>query len=83
MDTEGSELRVLQGAERVLADQRPLVWVSVHPQFSIDMYGLTREDLLAFMRAHGYRCEQLAIDHEEHWLFWPKEGPTPKDWRTL
>jgi FkbM family methyltransferase len=81
MDTEGSELLVLRGAEETLRTDRPIVWVSVHPEFSVDMYDLTREDLLRHMRTLDYRCEQLAIDHEEHWLFWPAEGATPRDFR--
>ena len=28
---EGSELVALRGARRILLDQRPLVWVSIHP----------------------------------------------------
>lgn len=81
MDTEGSELRVVQGAERILAEDRPLVWISVHPEFSVQMYETTRLDLLRFMQARGYRCEWLAWDHEEHWLFWPAERDEPRDWR--
>lgn len=81
MDTEGSELLVLRGAEETLRTDRPLVWVSVHPEFSVQMYGLTREDLLRFMWMLGYRSDLLAIDHEEHWLFWHPEGRQPTDWR--
>lgn len=77
MDTEGSELRVLQGAERILTEDRPLVWISVHPEFSVDMYGTTRLDLLRHMQARDYICRWLATDHEEHWLFHPKEGQFP------
>lgn len=71
MDVEGAELLVMRGAGGILDHHRPLVWVSVHPQFSWDMYQLTRDDLLTFMADHDYRAELLAIDHEEHWLFRP------------
>lgn len=71
IDTEGSELAVLQGGAGVLDHHRPLVWVSIHPQFSIDMYGVTANDCLQFMADHGYTAEHLASDHEEHWLFTP------------
>lgn len=83
MDTEGSELIVLRGARFTLEKDRPLVWVSVHPQFSVDMYDLTREDLLRFMWELDYRSEILAVDHEEHWLFWPDEGSAPEHWHDL
>lgn len=81
MDTEGSELRVLYGAERILAEHRPLVWVSVHPQFSVDMYGLTRDNLDHFMLQRGYRSELLAIDHEHHVVYHHPEGRQLVDWR--
>ncbi len=81
MDTEGSELRVIQGAERILTENHPLVWISIHPTFSVDMYGLTREDLLRMMQSFGYRAEWLATDHEEHWAFWHPEGRRLEDFR--
>jgi hypothetical protein len=36
-------------------------------------YGHTKADLLFFMDAQDYEAELLAVDHEEHWLFLPKE----------
>lgn len=71
MDVEGAELLVLRGAAGILDHHRPLVWVSVHPKFSWDMYQVTRDDLLTFMLDHDYRAEIVALDHEEHWLFRP------------
>jgi FkbM family methyltransferase len=70
-DVEGAELRVLLGAERVLREHRPLVWVSVHPQFMMDTHRDTPDDLFAYMTKVGYVAEHLATDHEEHWLFSP------------
>jgi FkbM family methyltransferase len=72
IDTEGSELVVLRGAAGVLDHVRPLVWVSIHPEFSIDMYDLTKSDCLQFMADHNYVAEHLATDHEEHWFFTPR-----------
>lgn len=71
MDIEGSELRALRGAQRVLRDVRPKVWVSVHPEFMQDLYGHTKDQLMDYMDSFGYMAELLAIDHEEHWLFLP------------
>lgn len=72
MDVEGSELRVLRGAERLLRQCRPLVWVSVHTdqQWMDEKYPLDgRDAVVGFMSSLGYRAELLAVDHEEHWLF--------------
>jgi len=72
IDCEGSELRVLQGARRVLEEQRPMVWVAVHPEFMADQYGDHPDELHEFMVEVGYRGVLLADVHEEHWLFTPK-----------
>lgn len=69
LDVEGAELRVLLGAERVLRENRPLVWVSVHPQFMWDTHQDTPEQLFEYMAKLDYVAEHLATDHEEHWLF--------------
>lgn len=71
IDVEGAELRVMLGANRVLAQHRPVVWISVHPQFMDDTHGDTPQQLYDFMSSHGYRREHLATDHEEHEVFWP------------
>lgn len=71
MDVEGAELRVLIGAHGTLMTHRPLVWVSIHPQFMDDAHHDSPEDLHDYMRACGYSAEHLATDHEEHWFFHP------------
>lgn len=69
IDVEGAELRVLIGAHGTLMQHRPLVWVSIHPQFMDDTHGDHPDDLHGYMRSCGYRGEHLATDHEEHWFF--------------
>jgi FkbM family methyltransferase len=74
MDVEGSELRVLRGAERILREDRPLVWVSVHTddQWMTENYAQDRRgDIDAFMGGLGYVPELLAVDHEEHVAYFP------------
>jgi len=71
IDSEGSELHVLQGAARTLRTAKPIVWVSVHPVFMSEQYGHTPKDLNDYMEAAGYVGELLAVDHEEHWLYLP------------
>lgn len=73
MDVEGSELRVLQGCTHLLMEHRPLVWVSIHPEFMRDLYGDTVADLVEFMDGFGYQREHLAAEHEWHTFFYPEE----------
>lgn len=73
IDVEGAELLVLAGAEKTLREHRPLVWCSVHPDMMERDYGHTKEDLLFFMDDCGYDAELLAVDHEHHVFFSPKE----------
>lgn len=73
IDVEGAELQVLRGAEHTLRELRPLVWVSVHPEFMADMYGDTPDDLHGFFDKLGYERTFLTTDHEQHWFMWPVE----------
>jgi len=72
VDTESYELEAMVGAGRVLADHRPLVWLSVHPPFLADR-GLSDVMVHGTMADAGYVGTWLASDHEEHWLFRPTE----------
>lgn len=74
IDVEGAEWEVLKGAEWTLKEYMPLVFVSVHPEFMVNDYGYTKEDLLFWMDSLGYEAELLAIDHEHHYVFWHPEG---------
>lgn len=77
MDVEGSELRVLRGATRILQRDRPLVWVSVHTddQWMAENYPQDTADVVCgYMAGFGYTAQRLAVDHEEHWFFRHPEG---------
>lgn len=74
IDTEGSELEVLKGAMRILQEKRPLVYVSVHPQFLIDMYGQTEQELHDYMDSLSYDMKLLANVHEKHYTAYPRQG---------
>ena len=73
IDVEGAELEVLRGADRTLSGDtiwgKPIVFVSVHPEFSVEMYGHTPVDLHRYMGEHGYTPIWLASDHEEHFVY--------------
>ena len=71
MDVEGGEFHVLRGAKRTLETDRPVVFVSIHPQFMKQMYGESDKALHAWMLGYGYEGTHLATDHEEHWCFRP------------
>lgn len=72
IDVEGAELEVLRGASWILHNDRPLVWVSIHPQFMRHHFSQRPADLHTFMEHHDYRAVHLGDDHEEHWLFTPR-----------
>lgn len=74
LDIEGAELRALTGAAAVLAEDRPVVFCSTHPDF-LPQYGDTAEDLHAYMARAGYCCERLDEAHEIHELWTPCAEP--------
>lgn len=72
MDVEGGEYDVLLGAKRLLTEERPIVFVSVHPEFLRERYNMTPDDLLVLMEHHyGYTGTYLGYDHEYHWVYKP------------
>lgn len=71
IDVEGSELEVLKGAEGILLLHRPIVWVSIHPDFMRDLYWSSPVEVHALMEDLGYTGELLADTHEQHWVFRP------------
>lgn len=79
IDVEGAELTVLRGAQRILAEARPDVFVSIHidlPWIDEKYPGDTGDKVREFMEAFDYvefGGKPLAIDHEEHVWFSPEE----------
>lgn len=69
IDVEGSELRVLKGAEKTLIDHSPIVYVSVHDAFMAQMYDEYAADMFKYMKDLGYKYKLLAYDHELHVRF--------------
>lgn len=58
IDVEGAELMVLRGAKAVLAQHRPLIFLSVHPR-ELEVLGASTEALVAFIAAAGYVCREI------------------------
>lgn len=65
-DVEGSELKVLRGAEAIIRKHHPGILLSVHPP-ALPQYGCSKEDIEFFLCAMSYHREIIAVDHEEHW----------------
>lgn len=72
MDIEGAELQALKGAERLLTEDRPLLWVSVHPEFLRHHFQQTAGDVYRFLEERDYRVTHLADDHETHVMAEPR-----------
>src|SRR5580765_5504588 len=56
MDVEGAEPLVMQGAARLLRDDRPVVLSELHPTQLDRASGTTGDSFLSAMRAAGYRA---------------------------
>lgn len=74
MDIEGAELIAMRGATRILEEQKPLVWISIHPEFMYANFNQYMHELMSLMGTHGYKYKFLAFDHELHTAFWHPEG---------
>lgn len=76
IDVEGAELQVLRGARRVLTEDRPHLFVSIHPGLAAARYGYGNlvDTIRWLMCEYGYPHAghtHLATDHEQHWWFRP------------
>jgi FkbM family methyltransferase len=56
MDIDGFELDALQGGGRCLKENRPRLWLELHPQFLRDQ-GKSSEQVLKLLRDAGYSLE--------------------------
>jgi FkbM family methyltransferase len=59
MDVEGAEPQVIQGAARILAEDRPVILSELHPTQLDRASGMTADEFLAQMRALGYRAQSI------------------------
>ena len=59
IDVEGAESLALAGASALLASDRPVLLVDLHPHLMPIVSGESPGDLIARLRAFGYRCHLL------------------------
>lgn len=69
IDVEGSELYVLQGADKLLREQKPVVFISLHPDFMQKSYNYSVEEVFKYMKEREYVGTYLDFDHEFHFMF--------------
>ncbi len=55
LDVEGAEVRALLGAQRLLAEHNPPVWLFEATEFLLDRQGASRQQLIRLFLDHGYR----------------------------
>jgi len=61
LDCEGSELRVLRGAEALLRDQAPQIFCEIHPDFLKEL-GESAGELAAFLEDCGYQVRPISVE---------------------
>jgi FkbM family methyltransferase len=69
LDVEGSEWRVLGGAERVLREYKPKIWLSGHPEFMLQQWSEALHDLRQWIKGLGYAETLLDYQHEVHLFY--------------
>jgi len=74
MDVEGSEGKVLRGAEMLLRVKKPIIFCSIHPEFMYIHYNEWVTPFLRFVDECGYTHRCIEYDyHELHMVFEPKK----------
>ena len=69
LDVEGSEWRVLGGAEKVLREYKPNIWLSGHPEFMLQQWNESLYNLRQWIKGLGYSEIILDYQHEVHLFY--------------
>lgn len=72
MDIEGSEYEALQGAYETIMRDKPMLFISVHPEFMWKAHHHSPDDLHVMLDNWGYDATYLAFDHEQHYMYKPR-----------
>lgn len=59
IDVQGAELDVLKGAQRILREHHPILFLEVHPTILGD-FGAAVADVYRLLELHGYRLHRIA-----------------------
>lgn len=73
MDVEGAEWEVLQGAEETISIHKPVIMLSLHPEFLIQYWNKYSYEVRRWIIDLGYEEKLLDYQHEAHFLYLPKE----------
>jgi FkbM family methyltransferase len=73
IDVQGAELQALQGAERLLREHHPVLFLEVHPRI-IGQFGGTVGEVHDLLARHGYRLSRIADHRGEQGHLVPVEG---------
>jgi FkbM family methyltransferase len=69
LDVEGSEWRVLGGAERAIRQYKPKIWLSGHPEFMLQQWNESLYNLRQWIKGFGYKETLLDYQHEVHLFY--------------
>jgi FkbM family methyltransferase len=75
IDCEGSEFEIIQGAEKTLKKDSPILFVSVHPEFMWREHHHSPDDFHVMLTKMGYDGTYLSFDHEQHYLYKKSRKP--------
>lgn len=66
MDVEGSEYEVLKGAELTIEKYKPKIFLSLHPEFLFNQWGVYSSEVRNWIKGKGYKEELIDYQHEVH-----------------
>ena len=69
MDVEGAEFEVLKGSEKVIERYKPVILLSLHPEFLIQFWGIYSRDVRNWIIDKGYTEELIEYEHEVHLIY--------------
>jgi len=69
LDVEGSEWKVLKGAERAIREYKPKIWLSGHPEFMLQQWNESLYNLRQWIKGFGYKETLLDYQHEVHLFY--------------
>lgn len=72
MDVEGAEFEVLKGAENTILTYKPIIFLSLHPEFLIQYYNVYSREVRDWIIDRGYTEKLIDYEHEVHLVYLPK-----------